>query len=74
MSLYNFKSPFSFQITNLIHQEETIKKKCNNTGREIDFFSDSHLAPKLFKVIANSKKLVAIFKDKQTLFFTLSSF
>lgn len=26
MSLHNFKSSFSFQITNLIHQEETIKK------------------------------------------------
>ena len=32
MSLYNFKSSFSFQITNLIHQEETIKKICNNNG------------------------------------------
>ena len=41
----------------------------HNTGREIDFFffSDSHLAPKFFKVVANSKKLVAIFKDKQNL-------
>ena len=26
MSLHNFKSSLSFQITNLIHQEETIKK------------------------------------------------
>ena len=43
-------------------------------GVKLIFFSDSHLAPKLFKVVANSKKLVAIFKDKQTLFFTLSSF
>ena len=43
-------------------------------GREINFFSDSHLAPKFFKVVANSKKLVAIFKDKQILFFSLSSF
>lgn len=32
MSLHNFKSSFSFQITNLIHQEETIKKMCNNNG------------------------------------------
>ena len=32
MSLHNFKSSFSFQITNLIHQEETIKKICNNSG------------------------------------------
>ena len=43
-------------------------------GVKLIFFSDSHLAPKFFKVVANSKKLVAIFKDKQTLFFTLSSF
>ena len=26
-------------------------------GREINFFSDSHLAPKFFKVVANSKKV-----------------
>ena len=42
------------------------------TGREINFFSDSHLAPKFFKVVANSKKFVT--KDKQNLFFTLSAF
>ena len=74
MSLHNFKSSFSFQITNLIHQEETIKKSVIIQGVKLIFFSDSHLAPKLFKVVANSKKLVAIFKHKQTLFFTLSSF
>ena len=28
-----------------------------STGREIIFFSESHLAPKFFKVIANSKKV-----------------
>ena len=27
------------------------------TGREMNFFSDSHLAPKLFKVVANSKRV-----------------
>ena len=32
------------------------------------FFSDNHLAPKFFKVVAKWKKLVAIFKDKQNLF------
>ena len=32
-------------------------------GREIDFFfSDSHLAPKLFKVVANSKKVGSHFQ------------
>ena len=29
-----------------------------STGREVNFFfSNSHLAPKFFKVVANSKKL-----------------
>ena len=42
--------------------------KVTVTGREINFFSDSHLAPKLFKVVANSKKLVASYKDRQNLF------
>ena len=36
-------------------------------GVKLIFFSDSHLAPKFFKVVANSKKLVAIFKDKQNI-------
>ena len=27
------------------------------TGREINFFSDSHLAPKFFKVVAKWKKV-----------------
>ena len=27
------------------------------SGREINFFSDSHLAPKFFKVVANSRKV-----------------
>ena len=29
-------------------------------GVKINFFSGSHLAPKYFKVVANSKKLVVI--------------
>ena len=38
-------------------------------GVKLIFFSDSQLAPKFFKVVANKKKkLVAIFKDKQNLF------
>ena len=35
-----------------------------NAGHEIDFFPESHLTPKFFKVVPNSKKLVAM---KQTL-------
>ena len=37
-------------------------------GVKLIFFSDSYLAPKFFKVVANSNKLVAIFQDKQTFF------
>ena len=37
-------------------------------GMKLIFFSDSHLAHKFFKVVANSKKFVTIFKDKQNLF------
>ena len=36
-------------------------------GVKLIFFSDSQLAPKFFKVVANEKK-VAILKDKQNLF------
>ena len=48
-------------------------KSCIIQGVKLIFFSDSHLAPKFFKVLANSKK-VAIFIDSQNLLFTLSSF
>ena len=33
------------------------------SGCEINFFSNSHLAPKFFKVVANSKKVGHHFKD-----------
>ena len=44
-----------------------------NQGVKLTFFSGSHLAPKYFKVVANSKKLVAIMTHthKKTIF-TLS--
>jgi len=35
---------------------------------KLTFFSGRHLAPKFFKVVANSKKLVPIFHDKQSFF------
>ena len=41
-------------------------------GVKLTFFCHSHFTPKFFKVVANSKKLVAIFNDKT--FFTLSAF
>ena len=44
-----------------------------NAGREI-FFSDSHLAPKFFKVVANSKKVGHHFQRQTKSFFTLSAF
>ena len=40
-------------------------------GVKLTFFSVSHLAPKYFKVVANSKKLVVIMTNTQTIF-TLS--
>ena len=43
----------------------------DSSGRKINFFSGSHLAPKYFKVVANSKKLVLIMTHTQTIF-TLS--
>ena len=43
------------------------------SGRKINFFSGSHLAPKRFKVVANSKKVVVIMTHTQTIF-TLSLF
>ena len=44
------------------------------SGREINFFSDSHLAPKFFKVIANSKKVGRHFQRQTKSFFMLSAF
>ena len=38
------------------------------TGREINFFSDSHLAPKFFKVVANSKKSWSPFSKTNKIF------
>jgi len=41
-------------------------KICIKSGHEIKFFfSRSHLAPKYFKVVANTKKLVASFLKKK---------
>ena len=36
-------------------------------GVKLTFFSGSHLAPKYFKVVANSKKLVVIMTHTQTI-------
>ena len=44
-------------------------------GMKLIFFSDSHLAPKFFEVVANSKKVGCHFQrqTKQLPFFTLSA-
>ena len=44
------------------------------TGCEINFFSNSHLAPKFFKVVANSKKVGHHFQRQTKPFFTLPAF
>ena len=43
------------EATALVFHKLLVFRICkhNNSGREIDFFSDSHLAPRLFKVVAN---------------------
>ena len=43
-------------------------------GVKLIFFSDSHLAPKFFKVVANSKKVGRHFQRQTKSFFTLSAF
>ena len=43
-------------------------------GREINFFSDSHLAPKFFKVVANSKKVGHHLRRRTKPFLTLLAF
>ena len=46
-----------------------------STGCQINFFfSESHLAPKFFKVVANSKKVGRHFQRQTRPFFTLSAF
>ena len=43
-------------------------------GVKLTFFSDSHMAPKFFKVVANSKKVGRHFQRQTKSFFTLSAF
>ena len=43
-------------------------------GVKLIFFSDSHLAPEFFKVVANSKKVGRHFQRQTKSFFTLSAF
>ena len=43
-------------------------------GMKLIFFSESHLAPKFIKVVANSKKVGRHFERQTKPFFMLSSF
>ena len=70
--------------------EETLREKLQNfnknkriwrfekvislQGVKLTFFSDSHFAPKFFKVVANSKKVGRHFQRQTKSFFTLSAF
>ena len=55
------------------HMKLCLSSICRNTiqvtGRDINFFSDSHLAPKSYKVVANSKKVGHHFPRQTKLFF-----
>ena len=46
----------------------------NVQGMKLIFFSDSHLAPRFFKVVANSKKVGRHFQRQTKPFVTLSAF
>ena len=52
------------QIIHIIYQRGELKTIDKNSwpyqGVKLTFFPGSHLAPKYFKVVANSKKLVAM--------------
>ena len=43
-------------------------------GMKLIVFSDNHLAPKFFKVVANSKKVGCQFQRQTKPLFTLSAF
>ena len=49
-----------------------LKTAVYKTEHKINFFSDSHLAPKFFKVVANSKKVGHHFQRQTKPFFMLS--
>ena len=49
--------------------KQVIIIELNLSGREINFFSDSHLAPKFIKVVADSKKIGRHFERQTKPFF-----
>ena len=64
--LGNYVTPAALMPNGTIHVLEQ--------GVKLIFFSDSHLAPKFLKVVANSKKVGRHFERQTRPFFTLSSF
>ena len=61
-----------YEVKSLICKECSSKE--HTQGVKLTFFSDSHLAPKFFKVVANSKKVGRHFQRQTKSFFTLSAF
>ena len=55
-----FRLGDQYEITTVEH---------DTSGREINFFSDSYLAPKFFKVVTNSKKVGRYFQRQTKPFF-----
>ena len=60
-----------FSAKTLIQVQRASNKIKLLQGVKLTYFSGSHLAPKYFKVVANSKTLVVIMTHIQTIF-TLS--
>ena len=64
---------------NTTHQKTKQNKnlqsqKMRSQGVKLTLFSDSHLAPEFFKVVANLKKVGRHFQGQTKSFFTLSAF
>ena len=57
---------------NVVRTKKAAHKR--QQGVKLIIFSDSHLAPKFFKVVANSKKVCRHFQRQTKSFFTLSAF
>jgi len=63
------KKRCTFGFKSFLKQQQQITERFNNyyldsctsQGTKLTFFSRSHLAPKYFKEVANTKKLVASF-------------
>ena len=68
LPLIPFNTRFSILLNWKVQEETTCQ------GMKLIFFSDSHLAPKFFKVVANSKKVGRHFQRQTKPFFTLSAF